>query len=83
MKHIILSMQPFWKEIIWVVKRYTYYWSRFLNREILAYVRVSALMYGISGILYLGKKIYLSDWRENYRWKSETIWLEEYNCKRR
>ena len=43
------------------------YRTRFPDEEIIAYLYVSAPIYGVAGILHLGKKIYLDDWLEKYK----------------
>lgn len=67
MKKMLLSMQPFWKEKIMSGEKIYEYRTRFPDEEILAYLYVSAPVYGIAGVLHLGKKIYLDDWLEKYK----------------
>ena len=83
MKQILLSMRPFWKEKIMSGEKVYEYRSRFPDEEILAYLYVSTPVCGISGILHLGKKIYLSDWKEKYKGNSATIKrIEEYESRK-
>lgn len=67
MKKMLLSMQPFWKEQIMSGKKIYEYRTRFPDEEILAYLYVSAPVYGIAGVLHLGRKIYLDDWLVKYK----------------
>lgn len=73
MKQILLSMRLFWKEKIMSGEKVYEYRSRFPDEEILAYLYVSTPVCGISGILHLGKKVYLSDWKEWYKGNFVTI----------
>lgn len=83
MKQILLSMRPFWKEKIMSGEKVYEYRSRFPEEEILAYLYVSTPVCGISGIIHLGKKIYLSDWKEKYKGNSATIKrIEEYESRK-
>ena len=67
MKKMILSMQPFWKDKIMSGEKIYEYRKRFTDEEVLAYLYVSAPVYGVTGVLHLGKKIYLDDWLEKYK----------------
>ncbi|SET20599.1 hypothetical protein [[Clostridium] polysaccharolyticum] len=73
MKQILLSMQPFWKEKIMSGEKIYEYRTRFTDEEVIAYLYVSAPVYGIAGILHLGKKIYLDDWLEKYKDNPEVV----------
>ena len=70
---MLLSMQPFWKEKIMSGEKIYEYRTRFTDEEVIAYLYVSAPVYGIAGILHLGKKIYLDDWLEKYKENPEVV----------
>ena len=79
MKTILLSMQPFWKSKIMSGEKIYEYRSRFPKEIIKALLYVSTPVCGITGIIYLGKPILLTEWIEQYRNDSEVIHrIEEY-----
>ena len=67
MKTILLSMQPFWTEQIMSGNKIYEYRNKFANQELLAYLYVSKPIQEISGIIRLGKRELLSDWKELYK----------------
>ena len=70
---MLLSIQPFWKEKIMSGEKIYEYRTRFTDEEVIAYLYVSAPVYGIAGILHLGKKIYLDEWLEKYKDNYEVV----------
>lgn len=83
MRKMLLSMQPYWKDKIMSGEKIYEYRSRFPDEEILAYLYVSYPVCGIAGILHLGKKIYLSDWKEKYREDISVLKrIEEYESRK-
>ncbi len=79
MKTVLLSMQPFWKDKIMSGEKIYEYRSRFSKEIVKAYLYVSAPISGISGILYLGEPILLTEWREQYKDNMEVVRrIEEY-----
>lgn len=67
MRTILLSMQPFWTEQIMSGNKIYEYRNKFANEELLAYLYVSKPIQEISGIIRLGKRELLSDWKEIYK----------------
>lgn len=70
---MLLSMQPFWKEKIMSGEKIYEYRTRFTDEEVIAYLYISAPVYGVAGVLHLGKKIYLDDWLEKYKENPEVV----------
>lgn len=83
MKKMLLSMQPYWKSKIMTGEKIYEYRSRFPDEEVLAYLYVSYPICGIAGVLHLGKKIFLEDWKAKYRDNSDVIErIEEYESRK-
>lgn len=80
---MLLSMKPFWKEKIMSSEKIYEYRTRFTDEEVIAYLYVSAPIYGIAGVLHLGKKIYLDDWLEKYKENTEVVdRIKEYKSRK-
>lgn len=73
MKKILLSMQPFWKEKIMSGEKIYEYRTRFLDEEVIAFLYVSTPVCGIAGVLHLGKKILLEDWKKEYSESADIV----------
>lgn len=67
MRTILLSMQPFWTDQIMSGNKIYEYRNKFANEELLAYLYVSKPIQEISGIIRLGKRELLSDWKNIYK----------------
>lgn len=46
----------------------------FPNGSIKAYMYVSSLVCTIKGILYLGKRYRLADWKEEFAYDQDAVW---------
>ena len=66
MRRILLSMQPFWFEKVLSGEKIYEYRNRFPNEEIEAYIYVSNPVKAIAGILYLGPRIEVKSWKDEY-----------------
>lgn len=73
MKKILLSFQPYWVEKIMNGDKIYEYRKRFCNEPVIAYMYVSAPVKAVTGIVHLGKKTKLSDWREQYKNNSDIV----------
>ena len=67
MKTILLSMQPYWFEKVYSGEKIYEYRNKFANEEVKAYIYVSKPVQAIKGILILGKRESLYEWREVYK----------------
>lgn len=72
MRQMLLSMQPFWFEKVMSCEKIYEYRNRFPNEEIKAYIYVSSPVQAIAGILYLGKRIEVKEWKRQYYDDKET-----------
>ena len=66
MKKMLLSMKPYWRDKIFSGEKIYEYRTRFADEEVLAYLYVSQPVCAVTGILHLGRKIYLESWKEQY-----------------
>lgn len=49
------------------------YRKRFCNEPVIAYMYVSTPVKAVTGIIHLGKKTKLSDWREQYKYNPDIV----------
>ncbi len=70
MKKILMSMKPIWRDKIMSGEKIYEYRTRFTDVEVIAFLYVSQPVCAITGILHLGKKIYLEDWKKEYSYNS-------------
>lgn len=73
MKKMLLSMKPHWRDKIMSGEKIYEYRTRFTDEEVIAYLYVSKPVYAVTGVLYLGGKVYLKDWKSIYSDKSDLI----------
>lgn len=73
MKKMLLSMKPYWRDKIMSGEKIYEYRTRFTDEEVIAFLYVSKPVYAVTGILYLGRKICLQDWKNMYWDKSDLI----------
>lgn len=73
MRTILLSMQPFGVEQIMSGNKIYEYRKKFTKEEVRAYLYVSKPVQEITGILTLGRRELLSDWRDTYMDDTEVV----------
>ena len=82
MKKILLSMKPYWRDRIMSGEKIYEYRTRFVKDDVVAFLYVSKPVQAISGILYLGEKIYLHEWKELYQDHEEIMSrIEDYESR--
>lgn len=67
MKKILLSFKPYWFEKIKSGQKIFEYRTRFCDEPVIAYMYVSRPVMAITGIIELGNRINLRDWKEEYK----------------
>ena len=79
MRKMLLSFKPEVYEKIKEGKKKYEHRRNFPNEPIMAYMYVSAPIKAIKGIVYLGKRHLLSDWREEFKNdKAAVVRIEKY-----
>lgn len=73
MKKMLLSMKPHWRDKIMSGEKIYEYRTRFADEAVIAILYVSKPVYAVTGVLYLGKKINLQDWKDLYREDPELV----------
>ncbi len=66
MRTILLSMQPYWFEKVYSGEKIYEYRNKFSREEVCAYIYVSKPICEIKGVLYLGRREKLEDWKLKY-----------------
>ncbi len=67
MRKMLLSFKPEWHKRIMTGEKTYEYRTNFPDEEILAYMYVSAPVKQIMGIVHLGRRISLSEWKSKYK----------------
>lgn len=70
---MLLSFKPEVYEKIKAGKKIYEHRRNFPNESIMAYMYVSAPIKGIKGIVYLGKRHLLSDWKEKFKEDNDAV----------
>ena len=83
MRTMLLSFRPYWYEKIKSGEKLFEYRSNFPDDLVKAYMYVSSPYKKIIGVIYLGRRIELADWKEKYRDDKNVLARIERYMKRR
>ncbi len=67
MRKILLSFKPFWFEKIKTGEKIFEYRKRFCDESVIAYAYVSKPVMAVTGIVILGQRVSLDEWKKEYK----------------
>lgn len=73
MRTLLLSLKPEVFENVLSGKKIYEHRRVFPKEDVIAYIYISRPVQALAGIMYLGNKIELSEWREQYSYDKETV----------